>query len=272
MAVHHIDMDDLRATPLGGGDIVTEVGKIGGEDGWQDLDHGWTPWGQVYQLVAWRGLAPNTTFVGFSSPSKLCYSKALLKVRMMNEPVNRSRGILSLFVLSFLLQLPAWSALLMNQVQTGVGDPPQTSAQPARPQGQGQTASSGIKPGDASVYRVGGEVTPPKVIEAPDPKYTDEARRKKISGVSVVEFILDVHGIPQDVHIAKSITNDLDPDLKEAGEGLDENAVYAVKKYRFEPSEYKGKPVPVRVRIEIKFEMLEDCPLCDFLHSLQPEG
>ncbi len=51
MAVHHIDVDDLRATPLGGGNIAAEVGEVGGEDGWKYFNHGWTPWGEVYQLA-----------------------------------------------------------------------------------------------------------------------------------------------------------------------------------------------------------------------------
>ena len=40
MAVHHVKMYPVRV-PIGkGDDIATEVGEVGGEDGWRNLDHG----------------------------------------------------------------------------------------------------------------------------------------------------------------------------------------------------------------------------------------
>jgi outer membrane biosynthesis protein TonB len=37
--------------------------------------------------------------------------------------------------------------------------------------------------------------------------------------------------------------------------GLDENAVDAVRRYRFEPSTFQGKPVPVEIDVEVNFRL-----------------
>jgi hypothetical protein len=51
MAVHGVDVDDGAATALGRGDLVGEVGKVRGKDGWGEFDHFFrvTPWRTVYQ-------------------------------------------------------------------------------------------------------------------------------------------------------------------------------------------------------------------------------
>ena len=40
MAVHHVHVDHRAAAPLGRGNLVGQVGKIGRKNGWQQLDHG----------------------------------------------------------------------------------------------------------------------------------------------------------------------------------------------------------------------------------------
>jgi protein TonB len=37
--------------------------------------------------------------------------------------------------------------------------------------------------------------------------------------------------------------------------GLDEKAVEAVRQYKFKPSMYQGKPVPVEITIEVNFHI-----------------
>ncbi len=64
-----------------------------------------------------------------------------------------------------------------------------------------------------------------------------------ISGRAVVALLVDVNGMPQQVHVSCSL-----------GAGFDENAVKAVKQYRFEPARLKRKPVPAKVSVEILFQ------------------
>lgn len=137
------------------------------------------------------------------------------------------------------------------------------TAKPTQPPGsrsssQPSNQSSATEPPQATpdadgVYHVGRGVRPPRVITSVDPEYTDLARKKKISGICVVGLVVDAQGNPQNIRIVRSIGKDLesvggdlDPKLKKAAEGLDQNAVNAVSKYRFSPAEYQGKRFPCR--------------------------
>jgi TonB family protein len=91
---------------------------------------------------------------------------------------------------------------------------------------------------------VGGGVAAPQLIFAPDPEFSDEARRAKFQGICVVSLIVDPQGNPQRVQVVRHL-----------GMGLDEKAVDAVKQYRFKPATLQGKPVPVEVNIEVTFRI-----------------
>ncbi len=75
-------------------------------------------------------------------------------------------------------------------------------------------------------------------------KYSKEARKAKTSGKVLVDLIVDKDGMPTRVHVLKSL-----------GMGLDENAVEAVRGYRFKPSMENGQPVPVEVNVEVNFHI-----------------
>ncbi|WP_263352528.1 energy transducer TonB [Acidicapsa acidisoli] len=98
--------------------------------------------------------------------------------------------------------------------------------------------------GIQKVERVGGKVLPPKAILKPDAGYSDYARRKKIEGDCIVVLTIDVHGLPQNVHV----TRGLEP-------GLDDKAISAVRHYRFQPATLDGMPVPVVVSAEVRFRL-----------------
>jgi TonB family protein len=95
------------------------------------------------------------------------------------------------------------------------------------------------------VLRIGDPmVKPPRAIYAPDPTYTKAAMQAKIEGSVHLWLILDEHGVPQQVWIDKS----LDP-------GLDQNAINAVKQWRFEPAREEGKPVAVKIDVAVNFRL-----------------
>lgn len=95
------------------------------------------------------------------------------------------------------------------------------------------------------VYRVGGEIKPPKVISSVDPEYPAEARkgRKKVTGTCVLSLVVDETGKPQQVHVTRSL-----------GPAFDANSIEAVKKWQFAPATLKGQPVPVAISVEISFK------------------
>jgi TonB family protein len=115
--------------------------------------------------------------------------------------------------------------------------------------GIGSGNGNGIGPGTGGgygggLYHVGGGVSNPILIYAPDPEFSDEARRAKYQGVCVVGLIVDPTGNPQRVHVVRPL-----------GMGLDEKALEAVRQYKFKPALYKGKAVAVEVDIEVNFRI-----------------
>jgi TonB family protein len=115
--------------------------------------------------------------------------------------------------------------------------------------GIGSGSGAGYGPGEGGgygggLYHVGGGVSPPVLIYSVDAEFSDEARRAKYQGVSVVSLIVDAHGLPQRIRVVRKL-----------GMGLDEKAVEAVRQYKFKPSTYQGKPVPVEITIEVNFHI-----------------
>jgi len=104
--------------------------------------------------------------------------------------------------------------------------------------------SGGVPPADSTVKRqVGGNVSAPVPLAQPVAEYSDYARKNRISGICLVGLIVDSNGMPQNVHVVRS----LEP-------SLDQKAVEAVKKYRFKPAMKDGRvPVPVMVNVEVNF-------------------
>lgn len=115
--------------------------------------------------------------------------------------------------------------------------------------GIGSGEGGGLGPGQGGgvgggPYSVGGNVTAPVAIYAPDPPYSEEARKAKYSGVVVVSIIVDAQGNVRDVRV-----------LKPLGLGLDEKAVETIRTWRFKPGLRNGSPVAVRMLVEVSFRL-----------------
>jgi len=115
--------------------------------------------------------------------------------------------------------------------------------------GIGSGNGSGLGAGTGGGYggglmHVGGGVSAPVPIYEVEPEFSEEARKAKFMGTVTVSLIVDVHGLPQNVHLARGV-----------GMGLDEKAIEAVKQYRFTPAKLAGKPVPVEVNVEVNFQI-----------------
>ncbi len=106
-------------------------------------------------------------------------------------------------------------------------------------------ALSFANPLTADVYKIGGDVSAPKLTKKVEPEYTVAAKKAKIQGTVLLSVVVGKNGIVQKVTVERS----LDP-------GLDEKAVQAVKAWRFSPALRKGRPVPVQAKIEVNFRLL----------------
>jgi periplasmic protein TonB len=115
--------------------------------------------------------------------------------------------------------------------------------------GVGSGRGPGVGPGwgggiGGGAYRVGGGVSAPRILYAPDPDYSEEARKAKYQGTVVLWVIVGPDGRPRDVRVSRSL-----------GLGLDEKAMEAVRTWKFEPARKDGQPVAVQINVEVNFRL-----------------
>jgi TonB family protein len=85
-------------------------------------------------------------------------------------------------------------------------------------------------------------VSAPVVVRYIHPDYTDEARKARLQGDVTVSVVVDQNGNPQDIKVVTGL-----------GMGLDEKAVETIRKATFRPGMKAGRPVPVRMSVNIHF-------------------
>lgn len=153
-----------------------------------------------------------------------------------------------------LASLPQISLLNLGD-PTGVPGPP--SAGPGvgggigtgQGRGVGEGKGPGVGPGEGGgtgggVFRVGGGVSPPTVLSRVEPQYSEEARKARYQGTVILEAIVRRDG-----------TVDIQRVVRSLGFGLDENAIQALKQWRFRPGTRNGVPVDVSLNIEVNFNL-----------------
>lgn len=75
--------------------------------------------------------------------------------------------------------------------------------------------------------------------------YPEEARRRGIQGRVILDFVVDTEGRTQDVRVLKSL-HPL----------CDSSAVAALEQTRFVPGRRDGEPIPVRMRLPVRFRLV----------------
>ena len=118
-------------------------------------------------------------------------------------------------------------------------------------QGSGRGGGSGTGTGTGGgfgggAYRPGNGVQLPRILREVKPQYTANAMRAKVQGVVELEAVVLPDGSVGDVRIVHS----LDPVF-----GLDEEAIKAVKQWKFVPGTRLGQPVAVLVGVELTFTL-----------------
>ncbi len=124
-----------------------------------------------------------------------------------------------------------------------------TSLGNGRGTGIGSGSGSGIGPGSGGnmgggLRRIGGGVSAPVVLFAPEPEFSEEARKAKVAGNVLVYLQVDTNGRPTHVRVLRGI-----------GLGLDEKAMEAVRQYKFKPAMENGHPVSVEMNVEVNFQI-----------------
>lgn len=86
--------------------------------------------------------------------------------------------------------------------------------------------------------------TSPKAIDTPNPQYSGDARNARIEGTVILGTIVGTDGRAYGIRVVQSI-----------GHGLDEEAIKALKQWRFKPGTSKGEPVSVLISIHMDFHL-----------------
>jgi protein TonB len=158
------------------------------------------------------------------------------------------------------IEAPVVAVAADNQTRPGALEesPAET---PSRGSGQGggvgTGAGVGIGEGDGSgigdgsgggtgggPYRPGSGIEPPTLLKEVKPDYTEEARRRGVEGDVVMEIVVRRDGSVGDVRVLQGL-----------GHGLDERAIAAVRRWRFNPATRRGAPVDVLVEVAMEFKL-----------------
>lgn len=134
---------------------------------------------------------------------------------------------------------------------------PEPSSGPGAGGGVGTGRGTGLGDGDGSgigdgtgggtgggPYRPGSGVEPPRLLREVRAEYSDAARRANLEGVVVLEIVVRRNGTVGDVRVLKGL-----------GLDLNQQAMTAVRQWRFAPARMKGTPVDVVVEVEVEFRL-----------------
>lgn len=116
--------------------------------------------------------------------------------------------------------------------------------------GIGAGTGSGVGPGfgggfGGGAYRPGGGVVAPTLLRQVLPKYTTDALARRIQGTVGLEVVVSREGLPAAIRVVRP----LDP-------GLDQEAIAAVREWRFAPGRVGSTPVDVLVTIWVDFRVV----------------
>lgn len=92
--------------------------------------------------------------------------------------------------------------------------------------------------------RVGHNVRAPRATFAPDPEYSEEARSDNYQGSMQVGLSVSPDGKPAELCSEQGL-----------GRGWDEKALAGGRNWTFDPGMEDGKPVPVRISVEVEFRL-----------------
>ena len=107
----------------------------------------------------------------------------------------------------------------------------------------GDTDGPGTGDGE---WRPGNGVTWPRLVREVKPNYTPDAMRAQVEGMVELDILVLADGSVGRVNIVRSL---------DARFGLDQEAINAVRRWRFDPGRRLGKAVATRVAVELSFNL-----------------
>lgn len=114
-----------------------------------------------------------------------------------------------------------------------------------------RNSSASPSQGDTTVFDAGPGtgVIVPRLISKPAPHYPPDAMRARIQGRVVLACVVNTEGMCEDIRVTQSL---------DTVYGLDAEAIYTAQQWRFTPGTVNGKPVRVRIVIELEFNLRDN--------------
>lgn len=182
----------------------------------------------LFVIVWWRGRDQ-----GFFKADATAPGTALSEMEPLPEPLPGSDGASDMPAAG---KPSAQRPQLVEVPQAALPDPIDETAAPA---------AAGPTPSNATpVAMAPGDQPVPLPGQKPAPEYPRAALRNGESGTVLVRVAVDASGMPTDVTLEKN----------SGSRDLDRAALEAVRKWRFQPAQRDGQPVPASLVIPIEFK------------------
>ncbi len=95
------------------------------------------------------------------------------------------------------------------------------------------------------VYTPGGDVKAPKLTHYVEPEFSPASKEAYVEGVVKISTVVTPEGLPTQLVVVTGLNAE-----------EDKTAVKAAQQWRFDPGTKAGKPVHVKVTLEIEFHLL----------------
>ena len=106
-------------------------------------------------------------------------------------------------------------------------------------------AADHAKDNSETIYDIGGDVQPPKLIHVVEPAFDPKSEEAFTSGVVRIQIVVTLEGGVRDPKVIAGLND-----------RQDKKAVEAVTQWRFKPALRQGEPVNVRATVEVNFHLL----------------
>ncbi|MBV9038348.1 MAG: energy transducer TonB [Acidobacteriaceae bacterium] len=106
-------------------------------------------------------------------------------------------------------------------------------------------ANNSKKDAVAEVYEPGGSIKAPKLLHYVEPEFSSKSKEAFIEGTVKISTVVTAEGRPSEPRIVHGLNAE-----------EDRTAIEALKQWRFQPGTKDGKPVNVRVMVEVAFHLL----------------
>jgi TonB family protein len=169
---------------------------------------------------------------------------ALLAVAGNRHPVSHRRlGVVGTVTAAFVVPLAAaGSPLLDGTIRVHTGSLPATLDTLTAAD---RAAPSAVRSTRAVDFPASQSVIAPEVIEyTTPPLYSEEARRRRIEGIVSIEARIDLEGRANQARVVRGL-----------GSGLDENALVALRQWRFRPGTQEGRALEMIAEVDIEFNL-----------------